>query len=313
MENNAIQVKGKKKKLRESEIVLLCMLIPGVIYLIINNYLPMFGLFIAFKKINFGKGIFRSDWVGLDNFKFLFTTKDAWIITRNTLLYNVLFIAMNMILGILFAIVLNEIRNNALKKTYQTILLLPQVVSMVIVSYIAYAFLSYENGFINNSILRPLGVTTIGWYQEPKYWPFILTFIQAWKAIGYNTVLFLASVVGVDTSLYEAAEVDGATRLQQIFKITIPLLKPTMITLGILSVGKIFYSDFGLFLQVPMSSGPLFNVTQTIDTYVYRGMTSVTNIGMSSAASFYQSFVGFLVVLGSNALVRKLDSDSALF
>ncbi len=308
-----INENGKKRKLKESEIVLLLMLLPGVIYLIINNYLPMIGLFIAFKKINFSKGIFKSDWVGFDNFTFLFKTKDAWIITRNTILYNVLFIVLNMVLGVMFAIVLNEIRSKALKKIYQTILLLPQVVSMVIVAYMAFSFLSYESGYINNSILKPLGVTEIGWYQEPKYWPFILTFIQAWKAVGYNTVLFLASVVGVDTSLYEAAEVDGATRVQQIFKITIPLLKPTMITLGILSVGKIFYSDFGLFLQVPMSSGPLFNVTQTIDTYVYRGMTSVTNIGMSSAASFYQSFVGFLVVLGSNALVRKIDSDSALF
>ncbi|MBQ6551085.1 MAG: sugar ABC transporter permease [Lachnospiraceae bacterium] len=310
MKTKTVKVKKKRK---ESEIVFLLMLLPGVIYLIINNYLPMFGLIIAFKKINFSKGILGSDWAGFDNFKFLFKTKDAWIITRNTLLYNIVFIVLNLVLGVLFAIVLNEIRSNVLKKSYQTILLLPQVVSMVIVAYMAYSFLSYENGFINNSILKPLGMKEVSWYKEPKYWPFILTFIQAWKSIGFNTILFLASVVGIDTSLYEAAEVDGATRVQQIMKITVPLLKPTMIVLGLLSVGKIFYSDFGLFLQVPMSSGSLFNVTQTIDTYVYRGMTSVTNIGMSSAAAFYQSFVGFLVVLGSNALVRKLDSDSALF
>ena len=213
MKTKTVKVKKKRK---ESEIVFLLMLLPGVIYLIINNYLPMFGLIIAFKKINFSKGILGSDWAGFDNFKFLFKTKDAWIITRNTLLYNIVFIVLNLVLGVLFAIVLNEIRSNVLKKSYQTILLLPQVVSMVIVAYMAYSFLSYENGFINNSILKPLGMKEVSWYKEPKYWPFILTFIQAWKSIGFNTILFLASVVGIDTSLYEAAEVDGATRVQQI-------------------------------------------------------------------------------------------------
>lgn len=304
---------AKKKKLKKSEIGLLVMLLPGSIYLLVNNYAPMAGLFIAFKKINYQKGIFGSDWVGLSNFEFLFRTKDAWIMTRNTLLYNLVFIALNIILGVTFAILLNEVRFRLLKKGFQTVLLMPQIVSMVIVSYMAFAFLSSDNGFINHSILEPLGIEKISWYTKAAFWPYIIVFVQAWKNLGYNTILFLASVVGIDTSLYEAAEVDGASRWKQIFYITLPLLRPAMITLGLLMVGRIFYSDFGLFYQLPMNSGPLFPVTQTIDTYVYRGLTNISNIGMSSAASFYQSFVGFAVVLTCNLIVRRIDSDSALF
>ena len=306
--------KGKKKKiLQKSDIALLVMLLPGSIYLLVNNYAPMFGMFIAFKKINYQKGIFGSDWVGLSNFEFLFRTKDAFIMTRNTLLYNLVFILLNIILGVSFAIMLNEIRSALLKKGMQTVLLMPQIVSMVIVSYMVFAFLSSDNGFINHSILEPLGKTRISWYTKAPYWPFILVFVQAWKNIGYNTLLFLASVVGIDSSLYEAAKVDGASHIKQIWYITLPLLRPAMITLGLLMVGRIFYSDFGLFYQVPMDSGPLLPVTQTIDTYVYRGLTNIANIGMSSAASFYQSFVGFAVVLTCNLVVRKIDSESALF
>ena len=304
---------AKKKKLKKSEIGLLVMLLPGSIYLLVNNYAPMAGLFIAFKKINYQKGIFGSDWVGLSNFEFLFRTKDAWIMTRNTLLYNLVFIALNIVLGVTFAILLNEVRYKILKKGFQTVLLMPQIVSMVIVSYMAFAFLSSDNGFINHSILQPLGADRVSWYTKASFWPFIIVFVQAWKNLGYNTILFLASVVGIDTSLYEAAEVDGASRWKQIFYITLPLLRPAMITLGLLMVGRIFYSDFGLFYQLPMDSGPLFPVTQTIDTYVYRGLSNISNIGMSSAASFYQSFVGFAVVLVCNLIVRRVDSDSALF
>ena len=233
--------------------------------------------------------------------------------TRNTLLYNLVFIALNIILGVTFAILLNEIRCKLLKKSYQTILLMPQIISMVIVSYMAFAFLSSDNGFINLTVLKALGKNKISWYSKPVYWPFIIVFVQAWKNIGYNTILFLASVVGIDPALYDAAKVDGASRIKQIFYITLPLMRPAMITLGLLMVGKIFYSDFGLFYQLPMNSGPLFGVTQTIDTYVYRGLSNVSNIGMASAASFYQSFVGFAVVLLSNLIVRRIDADNALF
>ena len=303
----------KKKILKKSDLAFFGMLLPGSIYLLINNYAPMGGLFIAFKRINFQKGIFGSDWVGLSNFEFLFKTKEAWTMTRNTLLYNLVFIVLNIVIGVTFAILLNEIRNKVLKKSYQTILLMPQIISMVIVSYMAFAFLSSDNGFINMSLRKSLGLEKISWYSRPEYWPFIIIFVQAWKSIGYNTILFLASVVGIDPALFDAAKVDGASRIKQILYITLPLMRPAMITLGLLMVGKIFYSDFGLFYQVPMNSGPLFGVTQTIDTYVYRGLSNVSNLGMASAASFYQSFVGFAVVLVSNLVVRRIDPESALF
>ena len=306
-------MKKKKKKISSSQLALMSMLIPGCIYLLINNYTPMMGLFIAFKNINYTQGIFKSAWCGLNNFKFLFSSGDAWVITRNTLLYNLAFIVLNMFFGIVFAILLNEIVSSLLKKFFQTIILMPQIISMVIVSYLVYAFLSGESGFINNTILRNMGKESINWYSEPKYWSGLLIFIQSWKTVGYSTLLYLASVVGIDTTLYEASEMDGATKMQQIFYITIPLLKNTMITIALLMIGRIFYSDFGLFYQVPMNSGALFNVTQTIDTYVYRGLMSVGNIGMSAAAAFYQSIVGFVVVLVSNWIVSKVDASSALF
>ena len=270
------------------------------------------GLFIAFKNINYTKGIFGSDWNGLDNFKFLFASGDAWLITRNTILYNLAFIFLNMVVGVTLAILLNEIAFSWLKKTYQSIILLPQIISMVVVSYLVYALLSGDSGFINNTILELWGKDAVNWYSEKKFWPFILIVTQVWKMSGYNTLLYLASVVGIDTSLYEAAEIDGCSKFKQICYITLPLLKPTMITLSLLMVGRIFYSDFGLFYQVPMDSGALYDVTNTIDTYVYRGLMSIGNIGMSAAAAFYQSIVGFIVVLSANAVVRKIDRSSAL-
>ena len=303
----------REKKLKKSELHLLLMTLPGVIYLVINNYLPMFGIVIAFKKINTSKGIFRSEWNGISNFKFLFRSADAWLITRNTLVYNLVFIFLNIFLGVLFAILLNELWSKTFKKLSQTILILPQIVSMVIVSYMVYAFLSSDNCFINNSILISLGKNKISWYSKARYWPFILVFIQAWKSLGYNVLLFLASVVSIDSSLYESAEIDGASRIKQIRYITIPLLKPAMITLGLLMVGRIFYSDFGLFYQVPMDSGPLYPVTQTIDTYVFRGLSNISNLGMAAAAAFYQSIVGFLVIMTCNTVVKKVDAENALF
>ena len=303
----------KRKKITKKELALLAMMLPGGIYMIINNYIPMAGIFIAFKNINFAKGIFGSPWNGLKNFKFLFSTGDAAMITRNTLLYNMVFIILNMVVGVTLAILLNEIVNKLLKKVFQTVLLMPQIISMVIVSYLAYAFLAGDAGFINNAILKPLGAAAVNWYSEKKYWPFILVFIHVWKTMGYSTLLYLASVVGIDASLFDAAAVDGASRLQQIRYITLPLLRPTMITMSLLMIGRIFYSDFGLFFQVPMNSGALYSVTQTIDTYVYRGLMSLGNIGMSAAAAFYQSIVGFCIVLISNGIVRKIDKDNALF
>ena len=305
--------KEKKKNALKEYWPLYLMMLPALLYLLINNYIPMAGMVIAFKKLNFAKGIWASPWAGLKNFKFLFASKDAWIITRNTLLYNVAFILVNMVVGIAIAILITEVKNIKLKKLYQSAILLPFLMSMVILSYIVYALLSAENGLVNNSILPLFHIDPIQWYQKPKYWPAILIIANCWKGVGYGCLIYIASLIGIDPSFYEAARLDGASKWQEITKITLPSLVPTIITLLLLSIGRIFYSDFGLFYQVPMNSGVLFPTTNVIDTYVYRALIEQGNISMSSAAGVYQSLVGFCVVMLSNWIVRKVDKDQALF
>jgi len=289
------------------------MMTPGIIYLVINNYLPMFGLIIAFKKVDYRLGILDSPWVGLSNFEYLFKTSDAWIITRNTIGYNLVFIILGTVFSIAVAILLNEIRGTRKKKIYQTFILVPYLISTVVISYLVYAFLSTDAGFVNNSILAHLGIDRISWYTEKKYWPVILVVVYLWKSFGYSCIIYYASIIGIDNTLYEAAVVDGANRWHRIKDIILPSLKGTIITLILLSVGRIFYSDFGLFYQVPMDSGPLYDVTNTIDTYVYRGLLRLNDVGRASAAGFYQSLVGFVVVLGSNFIVRKVEKEHSLF
>lgn len=294
-------------------IPLYLMMIPGAVYLIINNYIPMTGIVIAFKQFNYGKGIWGSPFIGFKNFEFLCATKDAWIITRNTLLYNVVFIVLGTACAIAVAILLNEIHSSAAKKIYQTTILVPFLISIVVVSYLVYAFLSTESGFLNKTILPALGLEPVSWYTESKYWPFILILVNLWKGLGYNCIIYYATLVGIDRGYYEAAVIDGANRWQQVVHITLPALKPTIITLTLMAIGRIFYSDFGLFYQVPMNSGPLLDVTNTIDTYVYRGLMSLNNISMASAAGVYQSLIGFLLVLAANFIVKKGSSENALF
>jgi putative aldouronate transport system permease protein len=304
---------GKEKMVWKRQLPLIFMVLPGCIYLLINNYAPMFGIFIAFKKIDFGKGIFGSDWVGLSNFKYLFNTEAAFIMTRNTILYNLGFIVVGTITGIAVGIMLSEIRGKFRSKFYQTVILLPYLLSWVIIAYIGYAFMNNDTGLINNTILPALGLKPISWYAEPKVWPFIIVFVNVWKGIGYSAILYLSTIIGIDKSLFEAAQVDGATKWKQITSITLPMLKPMVIMLVIMNIGRIFNSDFGLFYQLPMNAGALYPTTQTIDTYVYRGLMQLNDISMSSAAGLYQSVVGFILVLITNAIVRKTDSDNALF
>lgn len=288
------------------------MLLPGFLYLWVNNYIPMSGMIIAFKNVDFGKGILKSDWAGFKNFEYLFRTPDAFRITRNTIVYNLVFILVNLIIGVLLAILLSEITSRIAVKTYQTVILLPYMISMVIVSYLAYAFLSSDTGLLNG-VIKSFGGNKISWYTTEKYWPVILVIVNCWKYVGYGTIVYLASILGIDRSLYEAAKVDGITRMQTIRYITVPMIKPTIITMVLLNVGRIFYSDFGLFYQVPMNSGALLNVTNTIDTYVYRGLITLGDIGMSSAAGVYQSLVGFAVIMFANWLTKKYSSENALF
>ena len=289
------------------------MALPGFLYMLINNYIPMFGISIAFKKLNFREGIWGSPWVGFKNFKFLFASADAWIITRNTILYNVAFFIVGNALAITIAILINEIQSRVAKKAYQSLILLPYLMSWVIVSYLAYTFLSAETGMFNKSILEPLGLEAVNWYQEKKYWPFILIFVSVWKSVGYSMIIYLSSVVGISMDYFEAAKIDGASKWQQIKYITLPLLKPTLITLFILSVGQIFRSDFGLFYQMPRNSGALYSVTRTLDVYVYQALMKNNDYSMSSAASVFQSVVGFILIIAANKLVKRYESNSAPF
>lgn len=303
----------KKNKKRKLNLPLYFMMLPGLIYLIFNNYIPMSFTVIAFKNFNFQKGVWGSDFVGLNNFKTLFSTRDSRIIFRNTLAYNLVFIAASLIIGLGIAILLDELRSKKAKRMYQMAYLIPYMISITVVSYIVYALLSTDAGFINNTVLKAFGKDGISWYSVPKYWPFILVLVNQWKWLGYNSIIYYSSVISIDSELYEAACIDGATRFQRIGYITIPVIRSTIITMMLLQLGSIFKSDFGLFYQVPMNSSALMNVTNTIDTYVYRGIKSVGTMGMSSAAGLFQSVIGFVLVLAANAVVRRIDKDSAIF
>lgn len=304
----------KKKKTRWRQYLPIYLLaLPGIIYMICNNYLPMFGIIIAFKKLNFGQGILASSWCGLQNFEFLFKSSAAFTIIRNTICYNVVWLILGHVLAIASAILLNEITSRFRARFYQSVILLPYLMSWVVVSYLVFAFLSSDTGMINNAILKPLGIDAINWYSESKYWPFILTFVNHWKNNGYTMIVYYASIVGISQDYYEAAMIDGATKWQQIRHITLPQLVPTIITLAILSVGRIFASDFGLFYQIPRNTGALYNATQTIDVYVYNALMQRSDYGMSSAASVFQSIVGFLMVITVNAIVRKFSRENAMF
>jgi len=310
------QITKKKRTLKYSIKrygVLTLMASPALLYIFINSYLPMGGLFIAFKKIDYVKGIFRSPWVGLDNFRFLFATPDAFEITRNTILYNLVFIFLGLFLAVSVAIMLNEITRPRIIKFYQSAIIIQHMVSYTVVGYIVYAFLSPDSGFINSVITKVFHGTAVDWYADASKWPVLLIIINSWKHVGYNSVIYLAAIVGIDKSYYEAAEIDGASRFDQVRYVTLPMITPVIITLTILHIGRIFYSDFGLFYQVTLNSGLLFPTTNVIDTYVYRALMTTGNIGMSSAAGFYQSIVGFVMVLLANLAIRKVSKEDALF
>ena len=299
------------KKVRRA-IPLYIIVLPGFLYLLVNNYIPMSGIIIAFKNLNFSKGILKSDWAGFSNFEYLFKTPDAFLITRNTLLYNLAFIVVNTVVAIVIAIMLSELKSHIKIKIFQSAVLIPSLISIIIVSYLVYAFLNGRTGFING-LLTSMGKENISFYTKAKYWPFILIFVNCWKGAGYSSIIYLAAILGIDQEMYEAAEIDGATRWHKIQYITLPLLKSTVITMTLLSIGRIFYSDFGLFYQVPMNSGALINATNTIDTYVYRGLIELGDISMSSAACVYQSLMGFILVMAANWLTKRYSSENALF
>lgn len=296
---------------------LLLMVLPGTIWLVIFSYIPMIGTIIAFKDFRIsGNGFFdsilTSEWVGLENFKFLFSTSDAWVITRNTVAYNLTGLILGLVMSVLVAIIMSELTQKYLVKIYQTGMLFPYFLSWVVISYFVYAFLSSDKGMVNG-ILQAFGQDPISWYSEPKFWPVIIIFLGIWKSLGYNSIIYYASIMGIDRSYYEAAMIDGASKFKQITKVTIPLLMPLVSIMLILSIGSIIRSDFGLFYQVTRNSGALNDVTNVLDTYIYRGLTNNGDLGMTTAAGLYQSVVGFVLVILTNLLARRIDKDSALF
>ncbi len=306
---------GQKTLAIRKQLPLLTMMLPGAVLVFMFSYMPIFGIILAFKKINLRQGILGSPWCGLKNFSYLFKSNDLWIMLRNTIGYNLLFIALGVVFGVTLAIALSLLRQKALSKAYQTIFIMPHFLSMIIVSYIVLAFLNMENGFVNKMLLPLFGKTAVNWYVEKKAWPFILVFVHYWKEIGFGCIIYLASIAGIDTQLYEAAAVDGATVRQQIFNITLPMLRTIIAIQVILSIGGILGGDFGLFYQVPMDSGALSDVTTTIPVYVYKNIASggAASMGAASATAFIQSVVGCVLVVATNALVGRIDSDSALF
>lgn len=289
------------------------MMLPAILFLLINNYLPMLGLILAFKNYNYAGGIFGSPWSGFENFKFLFSTPDAYIITRNTLLYNILFIILGLFFTVSFAIALNEVVNKKLSKAFQTILLFPYFLSWVVVAYIGYALMHSTTGFLNRSMLPFLGISPVEWYSTPRLWPFILPLTNLWKSVGYGTVIYMAAITGFDQEYYEAAVIDGASKWKQIRYITLPLLQPLIIILTILAVGSILRSDFGLFYQFTLDQGQIRDTTNVIDTYIFRSLIKTNDYGMSTAAGLYQSVVGFILILITNGIIRKISPDEALF
>lgn len=288
------------------------MLAPAFIFIFINYYVPMFGVIIAFKNFNYADGFLKSPWAGLNNFRFLFQSSDAWTITRNTIGYNLVFIFLGLILAVTTAIILNELRSKFSAKLYQSVIFLPYFLSWVVVAYLAYSILS-PDGLYNRTIAPLLKIAPIDWYIEPKYWVFILPIVNIWKVIGYSIVIYLAGITGIDLEYYEAAVLDGANKFQQIRRITIPFLVPLMVVTTIMALGNIFRSDFGLFYQVPRQQGMLQSTTMVLDTYIYNALIYNGDLGMSSAAGFYQSVVGFFTVLFANWFVGRVSPENKIF
>ena len=295
----------------KKNIALFVMLLPGLIVMLFNNYLPMFGLAFAFRKMDTYKNLFGSGWNGFKNFEYLFGTRKAWEVTRNTVGYNFVFIIIGVTLPIIIAIGLNELRQKRAAKVYQSIFFLPYFLSWVVISYLTFGLLSNKLGAVNQ-LLGAMGIEGINWYESPQFWPYILVIVNTWKWTGYDSIMYLATIVGINKELYEAAAVDGASRFQQIRHITIPSLIPLMITLVLIRLGRMFYTDMGLFYSVPKNTGALQNVTNTLDTYVFRAFRQTGDLGLASAAGFYQAVLGFVIVLSFNALARKYDKNAGI-
>ena len=299
-----------------AQVPLTLMSLPAIILVFMFSYVPMFGLVLAFKDFNVREGIFGSPWNGLANFSYLFKSNDAYIMLRNTIGYNLLFLVIGTMLNVALAILISLLRNKWGKKIYQTIFIMPHFLSMVIVSYLVLSLLNMENGFLNRTVLPLMGLEPINWYTTEWPWPFILPIVNFWKWTGYSSIMYIAAIAGIDSQLYEAAALDGATLAKQIWHITLPSLRTLICIQLITHVGQILGGDFGLYYQVPMDSGAIKNVTTTIPVYTFKNMTSgsADTLGLASATSFLQSVVGFILVITTNKAVDKISrGENSLF
>lgn len=292
--------------------VLLLIMLPSVAFFIIFSYIPMVGVYYAFTKYNVRGGLFGSPFVGLDNFKFLFQSGKVWTLTANTILYNAIFIAGGLVLKVSFAIMLAEMSHKLVKKVSQTLMFLPHFVSMVLVGTIAYSLFNYNSGFIN-TVLTSIGLERFDFYGTPWIWYVIIPLVNFWKGTGYGTVVYLSAIMGISDDLYEAAELDGASFMQQVKHITLPCLRPTIVILLLMDLGGIVRGNFDLFYQLVGNVPLVRSTTEIIDTYVFRAATETFDISRGTAVGLYQSVVGMLMVVGSNWLVRKVEPEMALF
>lgn len=320
--NNLTKSKPVKIKTRskwtKDDFQLTMLGMPAFVWFIVFSYLPMFGALIAFKNFRvypggFLESIIKSQWVGFDNFKFFFAMQDLLPLTRNTVLYNIVFITIDRVLPITFAIMMSNIYSKRKAKIYQTLMVMPNFMSWVVCAYFVFAFLNHDKGLVNR-VLETLGGERIKWYLSPQYWPFLLVFLHIWKGVGYGMIVYLATIAGLDTSMYEAAVIDGASKFQQAIYITLPGLKTMLVLMFIQAVGGIFNSDFGLFYQATRGAQqPLTPVVATFDVKIYQMLTNgKINVGKTSAASMFQSVIGCAMILTANAVVRKVDPDSAM-
>lgn len=286
--------------------------IPGILLMVTFHYIPMLGIIVAFKNYNIRDGILGSPWVGLDNFKFFFTSEAASRVTFNTVYLNLIMIFVGIVFQVTLAIMLDLIRKKWFKKITQTVMIFPSFISWVIVGFFTYSLFDYDYGYLN-SALHLMGKESVMWYNEPKYWPVILILANLWKGSGYQAIVYLATIAGINNEYYEAAEIDGANTLQKIFRITLPNLIPIISIMALMAIGGIFRSDFGLFYNLPRDISTLYPTTDVIDTFVFRSLKVTGDVGMASAAGFYQSIVGFILVITANLAVKKINPENALF
>ena len=292
--------------------ILLLMLFPAVLYFFIFSYIPMAGIILAFERLDYSLGIFRSPWVGFENFKFFFLSGQAFNVTRNTVLYNAVFLLVGTVFQISLAIFLSELGRKFFKKVTQAMMFLPYFISWVVVGSFAYNIFNFEFGALN-TLLKELDMQPVDVGSNPEAWKFILVFFNTWKYAGYGSVMYLAAIMGIDSEMYEAAEIDGANIFQKVTRITIPCLVPTIIILALLSIGNIFRGDFDMFYQLVGTNGLLFDATDVIDTFVFRSLMFSQEFGMAAAAGLYQSVLCFTILNFTNFLVRRVDKDYSLF